>query len=325
MSNDWEKQVVDRSAWLERQPHIEKKLFAMYSSVADCIVTDPSVMVVPVDDHIVHRGDGVFESFKCIDGNLYNLEDHLIRLERSCAVLGIELPVSLEGLIEIISQTVRAGEQSNALVRLLVSRGTGTMGINPYACLHAEFYIVVYELPPSRVGELPAGVRVALSQIPVKPGIFAQVKTCNYLPNVLMKKEAVDQGVDFTISLDEQQFLAEGATENVGIVTPNLELFMPPPERVLAGTTARRAMEFSQQLVKEGLLHKAEYRSIDLPTAHAATEIHIYGTTLNITPVIEFDGQTVANGKPGSVACRLFEMLKEEMVPASTRLTPVFD
>ncbi len=325
MSNESKKEVVAREEWLRRLPKIEKKLYAMYSSVVDCIVRDQAVMMVPVDDHMVHRGDGVFESLKCVDGSLYNLEDHLARLERSCATLGIKLPVSLDGMADLIVQTVYAGGQRNALVRLLLSRGQGTMGVNPYACLHPELYIVVYELEHTSINEFPKGVQVALSKVPIKSGIFAQVKTCNYLPNVLMKKEAVDLGVDFTISLDENGFLGEGATENIGIVTPQKELFMPPPERVLAGTTAKRALEFAKELVKERVLTCAEFRPIKLEEVRAAAEVHIYGTTPNITPVILFEGAPVGTGESGPIAQRLFKMLKQEMIPESTRLTRVFE
>ncbi|MDF7809043.1 aminotransferase class IV [Pontiellaceae bacterium B12219] len=318
------KQVVSRDEWLARIPSRDKKLYAMYSSVTDCIVTDQSIMNVPVDDHMVHRGDGVFESFKCIDGSLYNLEDHLNRLKKSCEELGIEFPVPLEAMGDIIVQTVRAGGQPNALVRLLLSRGQGTMGVNPYACFHPELYIVVYEMKQASMDKLPDGVSVALSKVPIKPGMFARVKTCNYLPNVLMKKEAVDLGVDFTVSLDENRFLGEGATENIGIVTRGKELFMPPPERVLAGTTAKRAMEFALQLKAERVITNAEFRSINLGAVRSAAEVHIYGTTPNITPVTVFDGKPVGDGKPGPIAQRLFDMLKAEMIPESTRLTPVF-
>ncbi len=324
MTGKKEKMVVGREEWLTRMPKRDKNLYAMYSSVTDCIVTDQSLMQLPVDDHMVHRGDGVFESFKCVNGSIYNLEDHLARLERSCETLGIDLPCERPELIDIIGQTIRAGDQPTALVRLLVSRGQGTMGVNPYACFHPELYIVVYELQDAKIDRLPDGVSVAISRIPIKPGIFAKVKTCNYLPNVLMKKEAVDLGVDFTVSLDENRNLGEGATENIGIVTPGKELFMPPPERVLAGTTARRAMEFARQLKEERILTTAEFRPVSLGMVRSAAEVHIYGTTPNITPVTLFEGKPVGSGKPGPVAARLFEMLKDEMVPDSSRLTKVF-
>ncbi len=318
------KEIIGRDEWLARLSARGKKLYAMYSSVTDCIVTDQSFMMVPVDDHMVHRGDGIFESFKCMAGSIYNLDDHLDRLGHSCAQLGIALPVPLDEMADIVVQTVLAGGERNALVRLLVSRGQGTMGINPYDCLGSEIYVVVYDLPGAGIDGLPEGVSVAMSKIPIKPGLFATVKTCNYLPNVLMKKEAVDLGVDFTVSLDENRNLAEGATENIGIVTLGKELFMPPPDRVLAGTTAKRALHFAQQLMKDRQLTSAEYRPISLGMARSAAEIHIYGTTPNITPVVEFDGKPVGRGVPGPIAAALFEMLKEDMVPDSRRLTKVF-
>ena len=317
------KPIVGRKEWLSRMGSPRAKLHAMYASTTDCIVVDPDLMQLPVDDHIVHRGDGVFESFKCVDGGIYNLGEHLARLERSCRAIGLPLPLPAEEMASIVVQTVRAGGRRDALVRLLVSRGCGTMGVNPYACRRPELYIVVYEADPAPAA-FAGGASVALSRIPVKPGIFATVKTCNYLPNVLMKKEAIDLGVDFTVSLDETGNLAECATENIGIVTTERELLMPPPDRVLAGTTARRVLELARTLCEEGLLTAAEYRPIPLQAARNAAEMHIYGTTPDLVPVTTFDGRRIGDGQPGPVARRLAERLKREMVPDSARVTPVF-
>lgn len=322
------RKILCSDEWFERltasRRCMDEKLYAMYSSVVDGIVTDPALMGVPVDDHIVHRGDGVFESFKCLDGSIYNLGAHLARLEKACVTLGLELPVTLEELAAVTAETVRAGGRRDALVRLLVSRGTGTMGVNPYECDRAEFYVVVYHLTKKEVDGVPAGVRVKTSSIPLKPGFFATVKTCNYLPNVLMKKEAVDAGVDFVVSVDENGNLGEGATENVGIVTAERELLMPPAERVLAGTTARRALQLAQGLVERGILKSAGFHPVPLALARDAAEMHIYGTTPNVTPVVEFDGKPLSGGKAGPVAMELFELLKKEMSSDESRLTQVF-
>ena len=318
------KKIVDRAGWLALLNRKEKMLYAMYSSVTDCIVTDPSVMVVPVDDHIVHRGDGVFESFKCLDGNLYNLRAHLERLQDSCAALDISYKQALEEIEQVVIQTVRAGNQPNALVRLLVSRGCGTMGVNPYDCTEPEWYVVVYELPEHDTSALPEGATLGISKIAVKPGIFATVKTCNYLPNILMKKEAIDLGLDFTVSIDEKRNIAEGAVENIGIVTRGHELVMPPPDRVLAGTTAQRTMALAEKLVETRALVNAEYRPVTMGMLRAAVEVHMYGTTTNITPIISLDGVPVGDGKVGPVTTALFDLLKEDMVPDSSRLTKVF-
>jgi len=318
------KKIVDRAGWFALLNRKEKMLYAMYSSVTDCIVTDPSVMVVPVDDHMVHRGDGVFESFKCLDGNLYNLRAHLERLQHSCAALDIPCKYPLEEIEDVVIQTVRAGNQPNALVRLLVSRGCGTMGVNPYDCTDPEWYVVVYELPPRDTLVLPKGATLGISKVAVKPGIFATVKTCNYLPNILMKKEAIDLGLDFTVSIDEKRNIAEGAVENIGIVTRGHELVMPPPDRVLSGTTAQRTMVLAERLLETRMLVNAEYRPVTMGMLRAAVEVHMYGTTTNITPIISLDGVPVGDGKVGPVATALFDLLKEDMVPDSSRLTKVF-
>ena len=105
--------VLDSKSWLERmnenRAFLGARFYAMYSSAARGIITDPAFMAVPMDDHLVHRGDGIFESFKCVDGQIYNLEAHLDRLDRSCTRVALSVPVNRTELREIIIQTVRAG------------------------------------------------------------------------------------------------------------------------------------------------------------------------------------------------------------------------
>ena len=318
--------IIDHQDWHIRSEIKRSPLYAMYASTAAAITTDPQLMTVPVDDHLVHRGDGVFESLKCVEGSIYKLGAHLDRLTCSAEAIGLAVPYTRSRLIQIIVETVRAGGQRDALVRLLLSRGTGTMGIDPSACSGEQLYVVVYPLNASGgVGAFYTGVRVVTSAIPPKPGFFARVKSCNYLPNVLMKKEALDADAAFSVSIDEQGCLGEGATENFGIVSVDNRLLMPPPERVLAGTTAKRAMEAAGVLVKEGLLEAANYEPIPMEEVRRAKEMHVYGTTPNITPVIELDGAPVGDGKAGTIAERLYEMMRVEMLPQSELLTRVFE
>jgi branched-chain amino acid aminotransferase len=160
--------------------------------------------------------------------------------------------------------------------------------------------------------------------VPIKPPQFATIKTCNYLPNVLMKIEANRRGVDFVISVDSNGNLGEGATENIGILTKENELLMPKPEYVLSGTTARRALELAQTLVGDGTLKIAEYRDISPEQAEQAREIFIFGTTTDVTPVVEWENRPVGNGRPGPVSEKLLQLLKGDMTPESATLTEVF-
>lgn len=306
-----------------RQP-LTDELYAMYSGLTGGITVNPALMTVPADDHLTHRGDGVFESLKCVNGQIYNLHAHLDRLAFSAAGIALSVPCTPDDLAHIICETVRAGGQRDCLIRVLVSRGTGNMGIDPARCLGPELYVLVYRLTRRIEHGRLKPARVALSSVPMKPPSLATIKTCNYLPNVLMKLEANRRGLDFVISVDENGNLGEGATENIGILTPEKELLMPPPERVLSGTTARRALELARTLVAGGTLNAAEYRDITPAQAAQAEEIFIFGTTADVTPVIEWEGRPVGGGRPGPLAEKLLALLQQDMTPESEALTSVF-
>lgn len=322
-------QTLENEEWLARtaaaRSGLSELLYAMYSSLTGGITTDPALMVIPADDHLAHRGDGVFESLKCIGGCLYNIEAHLNRLEHSCRGIGMELPNPKEELQQMICDTIRAAGKRNCLVRVLVSRGTGNMGIDPAQCKGPELYVIAYRYTARIQDGKLKPARAAISSVPIKPPQLATIKTCNYLPNALMKLEANRCGIDFVISVDQNGNLGEGATENIGILTADDELLMPPPKYVLTGTTARRALDLAQQLVADGTLKCAEYRNISPGLAAKAKEIFIFGTTTDVTSVIEWEGCPVGNGAPGPIAAKLLDLLMNDMTPQSDTLTEVFE
>lgn len=302
----------------------QKNYFAMYSSHLGGIVTDPVLMLMPVDDHVVHRGDGIFETFKCLDGRIYNMKAHLDRLVGAVRNLAYQTPCSLEETALIVVDTVRAGGRRNCLVRILVSRGPGGFGVNPYECPRAHLYVTATALPPSFMKAHPGGARVVTSAVPIKPAFFAGIKACNYLPNVLMKKEAVDAGVDFAAGFDEQGCLAEGATENFGIVTKDRRLLFPSLDRILPGTTMLRVAELAKTLVNDGKLRGIEFTVIPRQQVLTAAEVLIVGTTPDVTAVVEFDGRAVGDGRPGPIQQALASLLDRDMTGNSDVLTPVF-
>ncbi|MGE4489118.1 MAG: aminotransferase class IV [Kiritimatiellales bacterium] len=321
-------QCLENTDWLARlqaaRAGMGDLLYAMYSGLTGGITTNPELMSLPVDDHLPQRGDGVFESLKCLNGQLYNVKAHLERLQRSCRGIGMELPCPMDELTAILCATVRAGGRRDCLIRVLVSRGTGNMGIDPTLCRGPQLYVAVYRYSARIENGRLKPARAAISSVPMKPQNLATIKTCNYLPNVLMKQEANLRGLDFVISVDPNGNLGEGATENIGILTPDRELLMPTPEFVLAGTTARRALEIARELVSNGTLAAAEYRDISPAMATNAQEMFIFGTTTDVTSVVEWEGRAVGDGAPGPVAEQLLGLLKNDMTPASETLTEVF-
>ena len=281
--------------------------FAMYSSVLGGIVTDQSLMVVPVDDHGVHRGDGVFESLKFIDGGIYNLEGHLRRIEHSAAQIRLHPIPSREELGKIVCATARAAERTGGQIRILLTRGPGSLGVNPYDCPRPACYVIIHSLPESLMERKPDGARAASSDIPVKPDWYPRVKSCNYLPNAMMKMESVDRGVDFCVSFDEVGNLAEGPTENIGVVDAAGRLVVPEPHAILAGTTMERVLELARpdiDCVREALPKQ---------TLQEAREMLVFGTTTDVTSITSYDDRPVGDGKPGPVYRLLRQRLVEDI------------
>lgn len=295
-----------------RKPWHEK-YYAMYSSVLGGVVVDPVLMQVPVDDHLVHRGDGVFDTFKCLGRAAYNLDAHLSRLLRSASAIGLTWPGGIEDIRRLTLETLGVAGKNACSGRVMIARGPGSLGVSPYESPHPALYIIVYALGEPFMLKHPEGACVRRSHIPVKPACFATVKNCNYLPNVMMKREAVDGGVDFVVSFDENGNMAEGATENFGIVTRAGDLLFPRMDNVLDGTTMLRVMRLAEALVDKGLLREIAFRDIPEAEVKAAAEVLVVGTTINVVSVREYEGQAVGNGKPGPVGFTLNALLANDI------------
>lgn len=314
--------VMDRL--LEKNEPYHGEYLAMYSSWYGGVCLDPRVMLIPIDDHLVHRGDGVFEALKCVDGHLYLLDRHLDRLSRSADIAQLAWPVERRRLIGLVKETVRAAAARDCLVRIYVSRGPGGFSTDPYECPASQLYIVVTRLKPVPEEKLSRGVTLKSSRIPIKKSYFANVKSCNYLPNVLMTKEARDAGVDFTVSIDEDGFLGEGATENVGIVTRDRRFLVPRFDRILQGTTVTRMLELARTLVTAGELAEAAEADLRPEDAYHAAEIMIFGTTYPVLPVVDYDGRPIGDGLPGPWFRRFRSLMMEDARSGRGVRTPVW-
>lgn len=300
-----------------------KSYLAMYSSIYGGIVSDPTLMMVPIDDHVVHRGDGIFETFKCVNGAIYNLEGHLARLQRSASNLDFNLPVNIEQIRELVLETTRAGGEQNCYIRMFISRGPGSFGVNPYDCPEAQLYIVITSAPQQFMDTHPDGATVKTSSIPVKHPFFAGVKNCNYLNNVLMKKEAVNANVNFVVAFDRQGRLGEGATENIGVVTAENILTFPNLDGILMGTTMMRVMELAKTAISKGILKNICFGNVSRNDIDHAREILIAGTTTNVTRVKSFDGKIVGNESHPVYDC-LSELLLDDINHNPEMRTEVF-
>jgi 4-amino-4-deoxychorismate lyase len=282
--------------------------YALYSSWFGGIVKNPYLMLVPIDDHMVHRGDGVFEAIKAVERSVYLLEKHLQRLFYSAEKIGLVSAFTPQDIKNLILETLRVADQDNAIIRVFLSRGPGSFSVNPYDSIAAQLYIVVAKLHEPSQEQCTQGVRIGQSEIPSKSAWMAQIKSCNYLQNVLMKKEAVDRHLDFVVGIDPEGYVTESATENIMIVDQSDTLIHPRFDYILKGTTMMRVCELAREM---GM--RTQERSFTRQDLLSAREVMITGTTWNVLPVVEFEKQKIGDGAPGPIAKQLKTLLIQDM------------
>lgn len=308
--------LLSQQDWLQRitkHSHAPRESYrAMYSTWWDGIVTDPNLMLIPIDDHQVHRGDGVFEAFKVIDRKIYLEKEHLDRLDRSSQAIHLKNPFSREQTANILAETLRASGLERAVIRLFLGRGPGSFTANPYDSISTQMHVVVTDLTPPPEAKVKNGVSLAISKIPVKDPFMARIKSCNYLPNVLMKKEAIDQGVDYTVGVDNQGFLMEGSTENLILISEEGSLIRPKAEGILDGTTMLRAFELAQSLKDSGQIKSIGEKTFTVEDLRRAREVMMIGTTIDVLSVTQFEGRALGDGRPGPIAAKIRELLIQD-------------
>lgn len=294
---------------------------AMYSSVFGGIILDPALMVIPMDDHMVHRGHGIFDTAIIIGGHLYELDAHLARFLKSASKAKIVPPFPKSTLRSVLIQLAAASQCRKGTLRYWLSAGPGDFLLSPAGCPKSAFYAVVIDEDFAQCKE---GVKVITSTIPMKTPLFATMKNVNYLPNVLAKMEAEEQGASASIWVDEEGYIAEGPNVNVGFITHDKELILPHFDKILRGCTAARLLELAPKLVEQGCLKSIRTDNLTVEEAKNAAEMMYIGSTLPILPIIAWDDKPIGDGKVGELTMALSDLLWEDMVAGpETQRIPV--
>jgi len=299
---------------------------AMYSSVFGGVVTDPALMVMPLDDHVINRGDGIFEYFPVVNGHAYCFEAHMMRLKKSAEIISLDLPFNIDTIAQITLDTVAVSGARDCGVRMFVSRGMGDFSCSPTTPKHSLLYVIVMRTTaedgyPARM--FTEGATAMTAHVPMKPGFYAQVKSTDYLLNALVALEAHRNGADFGVWFDQEGRLAESSTENVAIVSEGGQFKYPPFVHSLRGTGMVRAAQLALELISSGELKGISQTDITQHEVYESSELFLLSSG-TVLPIVKFDGRTVGNGKPGPVCRRLSELFKRDMIegPADVR-TPV--
>jgi 4-amino-4-deoxychorismate lyase len=312
------KVLAELRALRARQP---VEFSAFYSSQLKGIVTDPSLMVIPFDDHIVHRGHGIFDTAAIVAGNIYDLDAHLDRFLLSAERSKLTLPGSREEMTDIIVQTAAASGRRDGSIRYWLSSGPGSLELTPARGAEPGFFVMIFGGLSYPERWYTEGLRVMTTTYPIKAPLYAITKATNYLPNVLMQMEAKEKGFDNGVFIDEGN-VGESSNMNVAFVTRKGTLVHPKFDHILSGCTSLRLLELARTHQDKAQVTGVEVRNISVAEARGSREMLLLGSSIKVAPVVQWDDQVIADGKPGPVSRALLQLLEQDM-RTSARLIPV--
>jgi len=257
---------------------------------------------VSVFDHGLLYGDGVFEGIRVYSGKVFEEKAHLERLYQSAKVLRLEIPMTIEELANAMSQTIQANNIENGYIRLIVTRGAGDLGLNPFTCEKSVVIIIADNIKLYSDELYENGMKViSASTVRNHPmSLPPQIKSLNYLNNIMAKIEAIDSGVPEAIMYNHLGYVAEATGDNVFIVKKGV-IYTPP---VQAGSLGGITRDVVIRLAK-----KAEIKVVETDLTrfdlYTADEFFLTGTAAEVIGIVEIDGRVIGNGKPGPVTTQL--------------------
>ncbi|WP_096437884.1 branched-chain-amino-acid transaminase [Alteribacter populi] len=258
--------------------------------------------VVSVYDHGFLYGDGVFEGIRVYSGNVFKLDAHLNRLYESAQSIMLNIPYTKEELQQIIVDTVCKNNLSSAYIRVVVSRGAGNLGLDPAFCSQPRVIVIAEELALFPMELYQRGLKIgSVASRRNRPDVLSpQVKSLNYLNNILVKLEANQAGVDEALMLNDQGYVTEGSADNIFIVK-NGTIYTPPVYLgALEGITRNAIIELAKE--KGYDMKESPFTRHDV---YVADEVFLTGTAVEVIAVVEVDGRKVNDGKPGKVTNHL--------------------
>lgn len=262
---------------------------------------------VSVWDHGFLYGDGIFEGIRVYNGKVFKCREHLQRLYDSAKTLNIKIPMDIDEMEKTMLETIRKTKMVDCYIRLVVSRGVGDLGLDPRKCPKPTVVIIVdtIKLFPKELYEKGVRVIIASTRKNFMESVNPNVKSLNYLNNIMAKIEAVHAGVPEAIIINVHGYVTEGTADNIFVIKNGVVKTPPPYAGILVGITRNVIMDIAREL---GIpVQETNMTSHDLYTAD---EIFLSGTAAEMIPVVEVDGRTVKEGKPGPIYRKLLENLR---------------
>ncbi|MEN6341918.1 MAG: branched-chain-amino-acid transaminase [Methanospirillum sp.] len=269
---------------------------------------------VSVFDHGLLYGDGVFEGIRAYNGRVFRLDEHLDRLYDSAKTIDLAVPLTKIEMGDAIREVLRRNGLRDAYIRPIVTRGVGDLGLDPRKCATPTVIIIAVEWG-AMYGDLYekglTAVSVSIRRTPAE-ALPPNVKSLNYLNNILAKIEANCKGGDEAIFFDTNGYLSEGSGDNIFVVK-NGEIITPPTLNNLRGVTRLVALECAADLGIAVVERNMGY--FDLYTAD---EVFVTGTAAEVGPIVTIDGRTIGSGRPGPITRQLMSAFKTATAQSGT-------
>ena len=269
-------------------------------------MVEQSKAAIGVHDHGLLYGDGVFEGIRVYNGRVFQGPAHLERLFRSAAAVRLKIPYTRRQLSEAMDKTIRAN--GGAYIRLVVTRGRGNLGLNPFLCSRPQVYVINdhIQLYPKALYEKGLSVIIARTWRTSATMLPPRVKSLNYLNNIMAKIEALDAGASEALMLNDRGNLAEATGDNVFIVKRGGLITPPTSAGILIGVTRGIVLKLAGRLGIPAV--EKDFRPAQL---YAADECFLTGTAAEVVAVTHVDGRRIGKGEAGPITHRLMAAFAE--------------
>jgi len=264
----------------------------------DTGLVDEAEAKVSVFDHGLLYGDGVFEGIRVYSESVFELDAHIKRLFNSARAIRLAMPISHDDLCAAVETTVKANGIGDGYVRLIVTRGKGTLGLNPFLCKDAGLIIIAdkIQLYPEELYESGMKVVSAATVRNHPLALSPQIKSLNYLNNIVAKIEALDSGVPEAVMYNHQGYVAEASGDNVFIIRDGVIQTPPPEAGGLGGITRGVVMQLAR---KEG--YQVVETNLTRYDLYTCDEFFLTGTAAEVIGIVEIDKRVIGDGTPGPI------------------------
>ncbi|MCK9314544.1 MAG: branched-chain-amino-acid transaminase [Verrucomicrobia bacterium] len=263
---------------------------------------------ISVFDHGLLYGDGIFEGIRMYNGRVFKLVEHVERLYYSAKAIALNIPMTQEEMIRAVVETCKANNLGDGYIRLVVTRGEGTLGLAPDRCKKPQVIIIAstIQLYPEELYTKGMSIITVPTTRNHHNAINPAIKSLNYLNNILAKIEASNAGVQEAIMLNSQGYVAECTGDNIFLVKRN-QLFTPPLSAgALYGITRGTVLDLAREAGME--ISEPDVTRYDV---YNADECFLTGSAAELIPVTKVDGRQIGEGTPGPVFKKLLGLFHD--------------